>query len=158
MILHLNTASSWRGGERQALFLAEGLKEKNIPQIIVGLPGSELENRAKDNFTFIPLNMRGEWDIPSVFSLIKIIKNNNIKLIHTHTARAHTIALFAKYLYPKFSLVVSRRVDFHVNKNILSKMKYTSSMVDLFLTVSNRIKDILIEDGVNPEKVITFYS
>jgi glycosyltransferase involved in cell wall biosynthesis len=158
MILHLNTASSWRGGERQSLFLAEGLKKRNIPQIIVGVPGSELEKRAKDNFTFIPLKMRGEWDISSVLSLIKIIKNNNIKLIHTHTARAHTIALIAKYLYPNFSLVVSRRVDFHINKNIFSKMKYTSSLVDLFLTVSNKIKDILIEDGVDPEKIITVYS
>ena len=158
MILHLNTASSWRGGERQSLFLAEGLKKRNIPQIIVGVPGSELEKRAKDNFTFIPLKMRGEWDVSSVLSLIKIIKNNNIKLIHTHTARAHTIALIAKYIYPNFSLVVSRRVDFHINKNIFSKMKYTSSLVDLFLTVSNRIKDILIEDGVDPEKIITVYS
>lgn len=158
MILHLNTASTWRGGERQALYLAEGLKKRNIPQIIVGLPGSELESRSKDLFNFIPLAMRGEWDLSSVLALIEIIKNNNIKLVHTHTARAHAIALMAKFLYPNFFLVVSRRVDFHINKNFFSKLKYTSGLIDLFLTVSNKIKDILIYDGVAPEKIITVYS
>lgn len=157
MILHLNTALTWRGGERQSLYLAEGLAKRKIPQIIVGQPDSELEKRCAE-FNFVPLSMRGEWDYRAVRGLIQIIKDNNIQLIHAHTARAHAIALIAKYFYNKFKLVVSRRVDFHVNKNFLSLKKYTSGHVDLFITVSNKIKEILIEDGVDSEKIITIYS
>jgi glycosyltransferase involved in cell wall biosynthesis len=158
MILHLNTADTWRGGERQTLYLADGLKAKKIPQIIVGQPNSELEKRSSENHKFIPHKMRGEWDLKSVLGLIDIIKDNNVRLLHAHTAKAHTIALLAKFIYPNFYLVVSRRVDFHIGNNIFSKKKYTSPLIDMFLTVSNKIKEILIEDGINPEKIITVYS
>ncbi|MCB1141377.1 MAG: glycosyltransferase family 4 protein [Leptospiraceae bacterium] len=158
MILHLNTAKTWRGGERQCLYLAEGLAKRNIPQILVGQPDSEFEKRTKDRFEFIPLAMRGEWDLKAVSELIQIIKAKKIRLVHTHTARAHAIALFAKYFYPHFILVVSRRVDFTIRKGLFSHLKYTSDLNDVFLTVSGKIKEILIKDGVNPEKIITVYS
>jgi len=158
MILHLNTADTWRGGERQTLYLADGLKAKKIPQIIVGQPNSELEKRSSENHKFITHKMRGEWDFKAVLGLIEIIKNNNVRLLHAHTAKAHTIALLAKFIYPNFYLVVSRRVDFHIGNNIFSKKKYTSPLIDLYLSVSNKIKEILIEDGINPEKIITVYS
>lgn len=145
------------GGERQALYLADGLAKHNIPQIIVGQPDSELQKRSTAH-KFYPLVMRGEWDYMAVRGLIQIIKDNNITLVHAHTARAHALALVAKYFYKNFKLVVSRRVDFHVNKNFLSLKKYTSGYVDLFITVSNKIKEILIEDGVDSEKIITIYS
>ena len=158
MILHLNTADSWRGGERQALYLADGLKKLHIPLIIVGQPDSEFQKRSESNHKFIPLKMRGEWDIRAVLSLIKILQAENIKLVHAHTARAHSLALMAKILYPNFKLIISRRVDFHIGNNFFSKKKYTSKLIDLFLTVSNKIKDILIEDGVDPEKILTIHS
>jgi glycosyltransferase involved in cell wall biosynthesis len=158
MILHLNTAFSWRGGERQNYYLAQGLAQKKIPQILVGQPNSEFEKMVKDKFTFIPLRMRGEWDVYSAYKLVKIIKEHSIQLVHAHTARAHAIALLAKMIYPKFYLIVSRRVDFTVKKSFLSLLKYTSNKNDIFLTVSGKIKEILIKDGINPEKIVTVYS
>ncbi|MCB1177326.1 MAG: glycosyltransferase [Leptospiraceae bacterium] len=157
MILHINTAKTWRGGEQQLLYLAEGLHKRNIPQVVVGLPDSELQSRVGD-IPFEPVNIKGEWDIFSAFKIIKLINKYNIKLIHTHTARAHTIGLFIKIFKPKLILVVSRRVDFSIKKNLGSKLKYYSPKNNIFLAVSGKIREILVEDGVDPEKVITVYS
>jgi len=157
MILHLNTAHTWRGGEQQLQYLVSGLEKRKIPQIVAGQPGSELEKRIASS-RFFPVRMRGEWDIFCIKKLANIIKSEKVKLIHAHTAKAHAIALYVKLVCPDVKLIVSRRVDFHIGRNFMSRWKYINRRIDKFLTVSGKIRDILIEDGVDPEKVITVYS
>lgn len=158
MILHLNNSRTWRGGEQQLYYLINGLSEKKIPQILIGQPNSELESRISDKIKFFPVKMKGEYDLVAAYKISKIAKENQVNLIHTHTGATHGLALLAKFFFPLPRLVVSRRVDFHINKNPLSLRKYYSKRIDYFLTVSNRIKEVLIEDGVRPEKVVTVYS
>ncbi|EMG00414.1 hypothetical protein LEP1GSC123_2404 [Leptospira borgpetersenii str. 200701203] len=75
MILHIDTETGWRGGERQLLLLAEGLKKRKIPQLIVGKPGSALEGRCSDHgLSFQALNMRGEWDLASVKAIRAVVE------------------------------------------------------------------------------------
>ncbi|XDD51873.1 glycosyltransferase [Leptospira sp. WS92.C1] len=159
MILHIDTETGWRGGERQLLLLAEGLKKRKIPQLVLGKPGSALERRCSDhNLPFVALEMRGEWDLASVKTIRALVQEKKIRLIHTHTAKAHTLALFAKSKLPQTRLVVSRRVDFSIRKNLFSIWKYKSKRNDLFLTVSNKIREILLRDGVDPAKTVTVHS
>lgn len=159
VILHIDTETGWRGGERQLLLLAEGLKKRKIPQLIVGKPGSALEGRCSDHgLPFQAIDMKGEWDLASVKSIRALVQEKKVKLIHTHTAKAHTLALFAKSKLPETKLVVSRRVDFSIRKNLFSIWKYKSKRNDLFLTVSNKIREILLRDGVDPAKTVTVHS
>ena len=159
MILHLNTAHTWRGGEQQLFYLAQGLKKRKINQLVIGQPGSELEKRCiADKIPFQGVKIRNEIDFFAVRDISAIIKKEKVRLVHAHTAKAHTIGLLLKRKNPSVNLVVSRRVDFHINKNILSRWKYHSALNDIFLTVSNRIRDVLIEDGIDPGKTITVYS
>jgi glycosyltransferase involved in cell wall biosynthesis len=148
---------TWRGGEQQSLYLASGLQKRNIPQAIIGQPGSELEKRAV-NMLFFPVKMRGEWDIFCIRKILKILRQHPFQIIHAHTAKAHSIALIAKFFRPDLKLIVSRRVDFSVGNNFFSKIKYTTARNNMFLTVSNAIRNVLVKDGVDPEKVITVYS
>ncbi|HNB98292.1 MAG TPA: glycosyltransferase, partial [Leptospiraceae bacterium] len=156
--MHLNNSRTWRGGEQQLYYLVCGLAERKIPQILIGQPNSELESRISEKVKFFPIKMKGEYDLIAAYKIAKIAKENQVKLIHTHTGATHGLALLAKFFFPSPKLVVSRRVDFHINKNPLSLRKYYSKRIDYFLTVSNRIKEVLIEDGVRPEKVVTVYS
>ena len=158
MILHLNNAKTWRGGEQQLAYLVQGLKQKKIPQIVVGQPGSELQKRISDKVEFIPLKTRGEYDIFAAYKIYKLCKQRGVKLIHTHTGGSHGIGLLVKFFLKNVFLLVSRRVDFHINKNYFSKKKYFSNQIDYFLCVSDRIKEVLLEDGILPEKLITVHS
>lgn len=159
MILHINTAKTWRGGEQQLFYLALGLLNKKIPQLIIGQPHSELEMKCKEvNLPFEPVRILSELDIFAAGKIQNIVKKNKVQLIHTHTAKAHSIGLLVKRKIPSLKLVVSRRVDFHVNQNWFSKKKYLSPANDLFVCVSKKIKEVLLEDGLENEKVVTIHS
>ncbi|MBE7413266.1 MAG: glycosyltransferase family 4 protein [Leptospiraceae bacterium] len=159
MILHINTAKTWRGGEQQLFYLASGLHKKKIPQIIVGQPESELEKKCiEKGLLFLPVKIRFELDIFAAKKIGEIVKQKKVHLIHTHTAKAHTIGLLVKRNFPELKLVVSRRVDFHIGHNWFSKKKYLSDLNDLFVCVSKKIKEVLLQDGLSNEKVVTIHS
>ena len=103
--------------------------------------------------------MRGEWDIFSSRKLVKIAREFGANIIHAHTARAHSIGLAAKKaLGEDVILLVSRRVDFPIRTNFLSKRKYYNSLVNGYIAISQKIKDILIQDGIDASKIDVAYS
>lgn len=159
MIAHINTSKTWRGGEQQLFYLAMGLKELNHKQIVICQKNSELESRCKQyDIPYYPIRMRGEWDIFAARNISKSPFIKDIQIIHAHTAGAHSIGLLTKFFCPNIKLVVSRRVDFPINKNFLSKRKYFSPKNNIFLCVSNKVKEVLLKDGLPLEKVVTVHS
>jgi glycosyltransferase involved in cell wall biosynthesis len=159
LIVHLHTELGWRGGENQLFQLALGLKNAQIPQIIVCQSKSELESKAQDmGIQTHSMKMRGEIDLFFIREFKTWISQFQNPIVHTHSAHAHTLAFLAHKMGGKFKLIVSRRVDFRLSKNPLSIWKYRSSDVSYFLCVSRKISSILIMDGVDPEKVITVHS
>jgi glycosyltransferase involved in cell wall biosynthesis len=53
------------------------------------------------------------------------------------------------------ALVASRRVDFHLKANSFSRWKYRQ--VDCFIAASDAIRQMLIGDGVAPDRVVTVH-
>jgi len=100
--------------------------------------------------------MRGEWDLLSVYKLEKIIRNNFIKIIHLHSSHAHALGLLAARSAGNCKVILSRRVDFHIRKNILSRVKYSN--VDRIIAISERVKQVLVADGLSEEKIDVVYS
>jgi len=160
VILHINTSKEWRGGENQTFYLVSGLAQRNVPQIILVQPDSPLLQKIQSikSLRIISFPMRSEFDWIAIREIRKIIQENSVRIVHTHTAQAHSLAFFAKRDSDPWKLLISRRVDFRVNKNLFSKWKYHSKKVDMYVTVSDKIRSILIEDGIQPRKVITIRS
>lgn len=157
--MHINTSYGWRGGERQLYLLAQNINKKKIPQIVVCQPDSDLEAACTSaDIPCLPIRMRGEWDWRARNEIQSLCLEMGVKIVHTHTAKAHSLAILAKGERTPFHLVVSRRVDFAGRSNWFSRWKYHSDKVDWFVSVSDAIKAILIRDGVNPLKVVTAYS
>ncbi len=157
-IIHLDTQTSWRGGERQALELIKGLNSRNQTNILFCKPSSEISKRAKEaGIRVMHLSLAGEWDIVSAYRLRSFIVRERVNVVHVHTSHAHTIALFALLGLTSCKLVVSRRVDFHVKDYFSRRFKYGRS-VDKIITVSDAIRRILIEDGIDPKSVVTIRS
>lgn len=157
-IAHIDTGISWRGGQRQALELIKGLNSSGLKNVLFCKPASEISLRAeKAGITVFHLPLRGEWDILSALKLRSYIKREKVDILHTHASHAHTIALMSLFGVPSCKLVVSRRVDFHVRNYFSRKFKYGSS-VDKIIAVSDAIGRILIEDGIDPERIVTVRS
>ncbi|ADD68163.1 glycosyl transferase group 1 [Denitrovibrio acetiphilus DSM 12809] len=150
-ILHIDTGKEWRGGQRQALFLHEGLLEYGIESIIVCNAHGQLCRKNINGI--VPVTFKGEADLSFLSELKRIIKEFQPDIVHTHDAHSLTPALFAKVTGRSFRLINTRRVDFSINKGFISRKKYNNDKVDRVVAISEAIKDMLIKDGVKPEKV-----
>lgn len=152
-ILHVDTEHSWRGGEAQVLLLCHGLKARGIRPIIVCQPSSALSQKANASEMRVhELKMRGEYDVAAIWRLREIIRSERVRICHAHTSHAHSLLWLATLGMRNVNLVVSRRVDFSVAKNIFSRRKYLSTRVH-FVAISNGVKSILREAGVPEQNV-----
>ncbi|MGD9808267.1 MAG: glycosyltransferase [Deferribacterales bacterium] len=150
-ILHLDTGKEWRGGQRQALFLHEGLLELGIESVMVCNEAGELCK--KDVEGIVPVSFKGEADLGFISELKDIIKHYQPDIVHTHDAHALTPAIFARVTGRGFKLINTRRVDFSINKGFISRKKYNNSKVDKVVAISEAIRKMLVDDGVKAEKV-----
>lgn len=153
-ILHLDTERQWRGGQQQILLLHLGLLQRGVKSSVVCLPGSELAQRLqKLNLPFHCLPWRGEADLPAAWRLAGLARRVGTTVMHLHSAHALSWGLLARLFYPSVKLLVTRRVAFMIRNNLLSRVKYWSRAIDLFVAVTNEIGHELRKQGVPPERV-----
>lgn len=154
-VLHIDSAKTWRGGQQQVLYLAERLTDYD--NIIACPPQSPLAERAKaTGLKVCSVQMHGEWDFIAAYRLKRIIRENSVRIVHLHSPHAHALGLLAARSAGNCKVVISRRVDFHIRKNILSRVKYSN--VDKTMAISERVKEVLVADGLPEEKVDVVYS
>lgn len=159
-VLHINTERTWRGGEQQTLNLLYGLKARRIFCHLVCQAGSPMEERAVSaGLKVFPINMYGEIDLVAAIRIRKLIKEFKYGIVHSHTSHAHTLAYWASVGTGALRLV-TRRVDFSIFRHSflrLSGLKYRL-LADYYVAISNRIKDVLVHDGVPAERIFVVHS
>ncbi|HWY48542.1 MAG TPA: glycosyltransferase family 4 protein [Bryobacteraceae bacterium] len=138
--LHIDSGTEMRGGQWQALYLIRGLTAAGHRTRLLAPAGSPLLNAAAAQQVDVqPLG---------IGRLLRAAAG--VDLVHAHDARAHTMALIASK-----PLVVSRRVAFPVRHNVASWWKYRRPIH--YLAVSQCVKRILMEAGVEPGKITVVY-
>jgi hypothetical protein len=140
-ILHLDTGREMRGGQWQALFLMDGLREAGHDCVLLAPAGSPLAARASERgLTVLDLSMSA-------------LRRNagGADLLHAHDARAHTFGL----TMCRLPLVVSRRVAFPVQNSAPSRWKY--SRAQHFIAISHYVRERLKDAEVPDEKISIVY-
>jgi glycosyltransferase involved in cell wall biosynthesis len=156
--LHIDTARSWRGGQNQALLTVNGLRELGHRATLVAHPNGELRRRAAEGLDLIPLAPSSELDLSAAWQLSRVLRRLEPDVIHAHDPHAVAMAALAVSMNPRRlgpRLVASRRVDFHLKTNSLSRWKYRQ--VTKFITASDAIRRMLIADGIAPERAVTVH-
>jgi glycosyltransferase involved in cell wall biosynthesis len=156
--LHIDSERTWRGGEQQALYLAAGLKQRGHGVTVACQPGSPMAERARAaGLDVVEVRMRGEADFLAVWALRRLIRRGGFDLVHMHTSHAHALGCAAAALARRGRTVVSRRVDFHVARNVISGFKYRHG-VDRFLAISEAVKRVLVAGGVEERRIAVVHS
>lgn len=145
-VLHVDTGKEWRGGQRQALLLHEGLLENGVESYLAGNESGKLIKKCKRNC--LAYTYKGEINPISVINLKKIIKSIKPDIVHSHDAHSLTPPLILKYLGFKYKLVHTRRVDFHIKNSLMSRWKYNNKNIDFLVAISDAVRNILISDGI----------
>jgi glycosyltransferase involved in cell wall biosynthesis len=154
-ILHVDSGRSWRGGQRQVLLLASGLRDLGYRTLIVAPTGSPLIRRADQaGIPTYRLTLRGEWDIRSARELRAVAREWNAGIVHAHDARSHSIARIALLGKSNTRLIVTRRVVFPPKQ---VRLKYRHG-VDMFIAISQAVRLVMVKAGIPADRIEVVYS
>jgi glycosyltransferase involved in cell wall biosynthesis len=149
-LFQIDAGREWRGGQRQSFFLAKELKQKGLPFLFVVQPESPLHQKASEaGLPVFPLKIRGEFDLGATLRLAWAMKRRKCLLAHFHDAHSAAVGSAAASLAKVRYRVITRRVDFPLKKNYFSRRKYRKN-VDAVIAISEGVKKVLIEGGVDP--------
>jgi L-malate glycosyltransferase len=143
-VLQVSTPNSWRGGEQQAAYLAQALKEMKVEVHMMTPLHSALSSRMQDaGIPVINFDTRGFLDLSLAKKIANACAEEKFDLIHTHDSHAHSAAVVSASVFGnKTPIVVSRRVDFAVSANLFSKWKYNHAAIRKIICVSEMILKI----------------
>ncbi|HEX6576204.1 MAG TPA: glycosyltransferase family 4 protein [Gemmatimonadaceae bacterium] len=154
-ILHLDSGATWRGGQRQVLLLALGLREEGHEQFLIGSPGSPLVEKARAaGLAVAAIPMAADWDVRAARRIRARMRAWNVDLVHAHDARSHALAMIALLGRNRMPLVVTRRVAFTPRS---ARVKY-GPRVTRFIAISNAVRDAMTHGGVDPARISVVHS
>ena len=156
--LHIDTARSWRGGQNQVLVTVLCLRGLGQRAALVAHPTGELRRRVEEGLDLVPLAPRTEMDLGAAWRLSRVIRQLRPDIVHAHDPHGVAMAAIARSMSTqakKPRLVASRRVDFRLGRNALSRWKYRQ--VDCFICASEAIRRILVQDGVPQARAVTVH-
>lgn len=98
-VLHLINGEFYSGAERVQDLLALNLPSHGVQCDFACLkPGKFIDSRKSINAKIYPVYMQSKFDFSIVSRLVRLIKDENYQVIHTHTARSALIGRFVSWL------------------------------------------------------------
>lgn len=158
-VLHISSEYTWRGGEQQIAYLIEELQKLGVDNFVACRKDSVFEKHCIDNqIEHLSLPFKSSYEIGSAIKIKKYCKNMEIDILHMHSSRGHTIGVISSLLGNKSKLVLSRRVDFPVKGNWLSKWKYNYSKIKRIICVSEKIKEVMTPFIKDKKRLVVAHS
>jgi glycosyltransferase involved in cell wall biosynthesis len=155
--LHVDTVERWRSHQNQVLATVTGLEGLGHPAVLVAHAAGELKRRAREGLRLVDFAPRSEFDVNAGWQLARIIEETAPDVVHAHDPTAVALAAMALQLRPPKRvpplLVASRRIDAHLKRQAYARWK--NRRVDVFVTASDTIRSMLVDDGVPVDRVVT---
>ena len=153
-VLHLDSGRTWRGGQRQVLLLALGLRGRGHEPLLIGSPDSPLVKKAQaEGLAVAAIPMIADWDLRAARRIRARMRAWRPDVVHAHDARSHALALIA-LIGSGTPLVVTRRVAFPP-KSV--GLKY-GERVTRFIAVSNAVRDAMMSRGISAGRIDVIHS
>ena len=152
-VLHTEWSDGWGGQEIRILTEMKALRDKGVELYLATRPHAKIKQRAiKDSFKVFDIPFRGNYDIDSIFKLIKIIKKYKIDIVNTHSGKDTWVGgIAAKMTGAKF--IRTRHLSNPINP---SRFNFINEMADFIITTGEGVKEAMIKNNrINPKKIIS---
>jgi glycosyltransferase involved in cell wall biosynthesis len=151
-VVHVDSATGWRGGQNQVLLTARGMAARGHGVVVACQRGGVLEGRARAaGLDVRPLVFRGDLWPGAAFGLARVVRDAGPDIVQAHDPHALSAAVIARgVLGARAPLIATRRVDFPV-RSALSRRKYHRT--SRIIAVSQAIARVLEVDGFAPSDV-----
>ncbi len=151
-ILYLDINTEWRGGQRQLLWMGEGLRRHGGRPIFALRTGVPLAARARaagiEVFTIDPL-IAG-WGPWTILRLRRLIRREKISIVHAQSGHTMAFAALSAAGTPA-RIVFARRVTTPLRENRPTRWKYARA--ERLISVSHAGVEGLLRVGVDPTRV-----
>lgn len=149
---HVDTGLELRGGQRQLLLLAHGLRERGHSQLIVCPESGELFGRAKaGGFSVLALPQHDFKHIKGIRQLRRQVHQEALMLLHAHDGVGQTVSWLAS-LGTGVRRIATRRVTYLPKRHLDYRLKY-SYTCHAVVAVSQFVGRILEEAGIPPRMI-----
>ncbi len=144
----------WVGGPNQVLSLCRGLHEQGIDSWLICPEESEIGRRARQaGLNVRTLKVSGDFDPRLFIQTHRILKELQPDIVHLHSRRgADTLGALAARAAGVKHVILSRRVDDPPGRGLVRTWKYGGGC-DHIISISEGIRQVLLDWGVAPEKV-----
>ena len=153
--LHIDTETTWRGGQGQVMYTVMGLRAMGQRAVLVAHPDGELLRRMREGMDLVPLGTAHDVDLAAAWRLSRVLKRMRPDVIHAHDPRACTMASTALSIaapMPRPPLIAAQREEFRLAHNSFSR--WSQSQVDCFIANSDAIRQRLVAGGIPPAKTV----
>src|SRR3989344_9498339 len=152
-VLHTESSNGWGGQENRILKESLGLKKIGVRVLIACQPGSMLAERGTEaGIEVKKIEMKSSISIFAIAALLKIIRNENINIVCTHSGKDSMLGAIAGRLSNMKPVIVRTR---HLALPITSKITY-SLLPHKVVTVSEYVRRYLVEEkGIPAHKVVS---
>lgn len=153
-VLHVDTERGWRGGQQQAVYLFDHMLEQGVRTHFVCRRGSRLEAYLGERgLPYHSETLSGELDALSALRIARFAAEHEYGILYLHSAHALSVGIAARLFNRNLRTIAVRRVDFSIGRNPLSRFKYTTGLLDRIVAISENIRDVLVRDGIAPERI-----
>lgn len=155
-ILQLMTDSKIGGAEKVVLSLATGLSKERFNVYVCSLTkrGLIFEEMEAAGVKVYSLGMRNIFDFFKIFKLIRILKSQNIQILHSHLFHANILARIVGKLVGVPIIISTEHIMGLEGRLRLFLNRLTSIFVDRFVAVSFGVENFLVNRvGISSYKI-----
>ena len=149
-VLHIESGRYLYGGAKQVLYIMTGLAQRGVANLLACPNGAHIGAAAGDCATVVELPMGGDADVAMVARLRRVIRAHRPDVVHIHSRRGADLWGGLAARLAGVPCVLSRRVDNPEARWIVTA-KYR--LFDHVITISEGIRQVLLAEGLAPDKV-----
>lgn len=152
-VLHTEWSDGWGGQEIRVINEMIALREQGVEVCLACRDHAQIKQKAfENNIEVFTLPFRGNFDLKTMFSLRKIIKENNINIVNTHSGKDTWVGGFAaKLASAKF--IRTRHLS---NRIRSSRLNFINEIADFIFTTGESVKEAMIKNNrIKPKKIMS---